>query len=103
MSFRWTRTAKVSKSRIPQAIGWGKEVSAFAQKKFGTPEIRMYMNAFGDVGVLRWEIDYADLAAFEAVQSKLMMDQEYWQYIAKADQAEIFVDGSVHDEISKLL
>lgn len=101
--YRWTRTAKISKGRFPQAIGWGKEIAAFAQKKFGTPEIRLYINAFGDVGIVRWESDYADLASFEKVQAKLLTDQEYWQQIAKANADELFIDGSVHDEVSKLL
>ena len=99
--YRWIRTAKVAKGRFPQAIGWAKEMAAFGEKKYKTPEIRVYMDAFGEVGTIRWEADYADLATFERVQNAVLTDPEYWQSIAKANADELFIDGSAHDYLLK--
>jgi len=99
--FRWIRTAKVAKGRFPQAIGWAKEVAAFAQKTFNTPEIKVFMEAFGDTGNLRWEIEYPDLATFEKVQGELMTNGDYWAAIAKANDDELFIDGTTKDYLLK--
>lgn len=99
--FRWVRTAKIAKGRVPQAIGFAKEISAFSQKKFATPEIRVYLDVTGDVGTVRWEMDFADLATFEKVQTAVMMDADYWQHITKANKDELFIDGTTTDSLMK--
>ena len=97
--YRWIRTAKIANGRFPQAIGWAKEMTGFAQKKFKTPEINLYVTAIGEQGVVRWECEYPDLATFERVQAAVLTDSEYWQYIARANQEQLFVDGYTHDTL----
>ena len=99
--YRWIRTGQISKGRAPQAIGWAKEVSAFAQSKLGTPEIKVFLDVFGQTGTIRWEVEYKDLATFETVQTKVMESPEYWQHVAKAEADELFIDGSFNDYLLK--
>jgi hypothetical protein len=101
LMYKWIRTVRVAKGRFPQAIGWAKEMAAFGQKKFGLPEIRVYMDTMGEIGTIRWEIDYADAAAWDKAQTAVMSDPEYWQFIAKANADELFIDGSAHDYLLK--
>jgi hypothetical protein len=101
MTIRWVRTSRASAKKIPQALGWAKEVAAFAEKKFGIDEIRVSMAMVGDLGLIRWETDYADLKAFEEKMSAVMADQDYWALIHKAMSDELFIDGTGRDEIFK--
>jgi hypothetical protein len=84
-----------------EAVAWGKEVSGFVEKKWGTPPLSVWVDAFGPVGVMRWSLDLADLAAVEKIQAQMMMDQSYWQLVDKAFKAQLFVDGSSTDYISR--
>lgn len=103
MSIRWVRTAKATGQRIPQAIGWSKEVSAFAQKKFGITDVRVSMAVTGETGLIRWEIDYPDLKTLEEKMAAVLMDQEYWQLIHRAFEQQLFIEGSTVDEIYRAL
>lgn len=99
--YRWIRTARVAKGHFPQALGWAKEMAGFGQKKFNLPEVRVYMDAVGEIGTIRWEIDYPDLAAWDKAQTQVLTDAEYWQLIAKANAQELFIDGTTHDYLLK--
>jgi hypothetical protein len=101
--YRWIRTAKISNGRFPQAIGWAKEVSGFVQKKFKTPDIRVYTAAVGEIGTLVWETDYSDLATLEKIQAQIPGDSEYWQYIHRAAQEQLFIDGETRDTLLRQL
>lgn len=101
--YKWIRTTRVANGRFPQAIGWAKEMAGLAQKKFGVSQCRVYMDSVGEIGTLRWEIDYADLATYEKTMNAVMNDQEYWQFIAKAHTDQLFIDGSAHDYLLKQL
>ncbi len=101
MGMRWMRTAKISRGKFMEAVAWAKEVSAYAEKRFNTPKIHTYIDAFGDVANLRWVIDYADLASMEKIQTQMLADADYWKMISRASTAEIFIDGSVIDTVMR--
>ena len=101
MSVRWMRSAVISNGRIPQAIAWSKEITSYAEKKFGTGKIETWVDAFGQVGSIRWSIDFPDLATVEKVQAQMLMDQDYWKHVERAAKAQLFIDGSTVDTISR--
>lgn len=101
MSLRWMRTAKIRDSKVLEAIAWGKEVCAYAEKKFSTPKIHTWLDTFGEQGTIRWSMDLPDFATYEKIQGQLLMDQGYWQQIQKAVKEGLFIDGSTVDHISR--
>jgi hypothetical protein len=103
MSVRWTRTITIANGRFMEAASWGKEVAGYAEKKYGLPPVTVWVDAFGPAGIMRWSVDFADLAAVEKMQLASMADQSYWQLVDKAVKAEIFVDGSAIDTVSRSL
>jgi nitrogenase molybdenum-iron protein alpha/beta subunit len=103
MSVRWMRTAQIANGKFMEAIAWAKETAGYVEKKWGTPHVAVLLDVFGPVGMVRWSTDFADLAAVEKVQAQMMMDQTYWQMIDKAFKAELFVDGTSVDTISRMV
>jgi hypothetical protein len=103
MGIRWVRTARIGKGRVMEAISWAKEVSAYAEKKFNTGKISVFMDAFGEVGTLRWMMDANDLAALEKIQMNMMADADYWKMIDRAMKAELFLEGYTRDEVMRSL
>jgi hypothetical protein len=101
MSVRWMRSAQVSRGRIPEGLAWAKEVSSYVEKKFALPAVEVYMDSFGDVGTIRWMMDFPDLNAVEAAFAKTMADADYWKMLERATKSELFIDGSVHDTVCR--
>jgi hypothetical protein len=99
MSVRWMRTAKIRDNKFLEAIAWGKEVCAFVEKKTGCPKVHMWIDTAGELGTVRWTLDLPDLAAVEKIQSQLLMDQTYWQMLAKSAKDGLFIDGQANDVI----
>lgn len=97
MSVRWMRTAKIANGKFLEAVGWAKETSAYVEKKWATPPVNVWIDSVGEVGLIRWTVDYTDLSEFETVQNKMLADQGYWQLVDKAMKSQIFIDGSTQD------
>jgi hypothetical protein len=95
------RSARIKGGNYMEAIGWGKEMAAYCEKTFGTGKIHVMLDLFGEMGTIRWESDYADLAALEKVNAKVMVDAEYWKRIHQANAAGLFIEGSVVDIVSR--
>jgi hypothetical protein len=99
---RWIRTATIKNSgKFQEAIGWAKEVAAYATKAYGMGNLEVFVDGFGVVGKIRWMSDLPDLATIDQVNAKLMTDQQYWKLIDRAAKAELFIDGSVHDLVMR--
>lgn len=97
---RWTRTARIKNSRVMEAIAWSKEISSWGKKKHGL-EIDTYLDVVGDLGTIRWSVEYADVASFDAKFMAVNMDPEYHQYVGKAMKDELFIDGTGVDTLSR--
>jgi hypothetical protein len=93
------RTAKIANGKFLEAIGWAKETSSYVEKKWGTPPVNVWIDSFGEVGTIRWSMDFTDLSGVEKVQGQMLADQGYWQLVEKAMKAELFVDGSTIDSV----
>jgi hypothetical protein len=101
MSVRWIRSGQISRGRIPEGLAWAKEMSSYVEKKFALPPIEIFMDSFGDVGMIRWMVDFPDLNAVEAAFAKTMADSDYWKMVERANKAELFIDGSFHDTVAR--
>src|SRR5579863_9158423 len=103
MSVRFTRSAKISRGRFMEALAWAKETAGYVESKFGLPKVSVWIDAFGDINTVRWTIDYADLAAIDKANAQLMADGDYWTMVERANEKGLFIDGSVHDTVSRLV
>lgn len=102
MSIRWTRTGQIKNSRVMEAIGWSKEITAWAKKKYDVT-VETWLDVVGHTNTMRWTAEYPDLATFDKVMSAVQMDAEYWRHIEQAMKSELFIDGVAVDTISKKL
>jgi hypothetical protein len=101
MSVRWTRSSQIANGKYLEAIGWAKETSAYVEKKWNTPSVSVWLDSFGQMGTMRWSIDFPDLASVEKVQTQMLADQGYWQLVDKAFKNGLFIDNTTQDTISR--
>ncbi len=95
---RWMRSARVKNgAKFIEAVTWAKQVAAFAEKKYNTPKVNVYMDVVGQIGTIRWIIDYDDLAEFEKVQAQVLGDPEYFAKLKQAESKELFIEGQLED------
>ena len=94
------RTATIGKGGFMEAMAWSKEAAGYVEKLTGH-KVDVWLDSFGTVGVVRWTLEAADLGAIEKAQAVVMMDQAYWQMIQKAIKAELFIEGTSVDYISR--
>jgi hypothetical protein len=94
---RWMRTAQIAIGKAMPAIGWSKEIAEFVKKYEGVSSVDVFLDIFGELGTIRWIVDYEDLATLEKVEKQIMEDQEYWQRLEKTK--EFFVESKAHDII----
>jgi uncharacterized alpha/beta hydrolase family protein len=97
---RWTRSAQIVMGKYLQAVQWAKEITEFLNKKYKI-QVSVYMDSFGEVGTIRWFVDYADFAAFEKLGNQLLADQEYFQKVNQA--TDLLIAGSVFDTVMRAI
>lgn len=101
MGVRWTRTALIANGKFMEAVAWSKEVSGYIESKWSSPPLSTWVDAFGQVGTIRWSLDFTDLSAVEKIQGQMLTDAGYWQLVDQAYKKGLFVDGSGNDVISR--
>ncbi len=99
--FRFHRTARISRGKLPDGVQWAKEVAGYINTKYAPVSVQAYAEVFGDIGKIHWYADYEDLATVERINAQLQADQGYWALLGKA--ADLFVEGSVHDTLIQSL
>ncbi len=97
---RWMRSARVTHGHFPEAIAWSKSIAEYAEMKLSCPKIQVFVDAFGEVGTVRWMIDYTDLAQLQTVQAKIQADPGYWAKLKES--AGLFVQDSLNDVAMRL-
>ncbi len=96
---RWIRTGQIAAGKTLPAIAWAKEIAEYVKKYEGSSTCDVFMDAFGEVGTIRWIIDYEDFASMEKVQNQVMSDPEFHQKAEKT--RELFIEGKVHDVVMR--
>jgi hypothetical protein len=94
------RTVSIAPGKVAGAVAFGHQIAKLVRDKTGV-ELQPAMPVGGNPNRLRWRAIYQSLAEFEATTVKLTSDAEYLDFIAK--NAELFIAGSVDDEIWRVL
>ena len=97
---RWMRSGQIAGGKTMQAISWIKELQGYLKEKYDS-KLEVFGDVFGEVGTVRWIIDYEDLAALENAHKQIMGDQEYWQKLEKTP--DLFIQGKVNDVVMRLM
>lgn len=98
---RWIRTGQIAGGNLISAIAWAKEMAEFVKKYKDISSIDVFMDTFGEVGTIRWIVDYEDFASFEKVQKQIMSDQEFHKRTENAPK--LFIEGKTNDVIMSSL
>ena len=98
---RWIRTAQIAAGNPMPAIAWAKEIAEYVKKYEGFSSIDVFMDTFGEVGTIRWIVDYEDFASFEKVQKQIMSDQEFHKRTENAPK--LFIERKTNDVIMSSL
>ncbi len=97
---RFTRHATLKNaSYVPKALGWATEFNAYFNDNYDV-ELHFGMELFG-ANRLFWYADVDEVATLEEINMKIMQDTDYWGMIEKGK--EFWVDGSLQDEVVKLV
>jgi hypothetical protein len=89
------RNASIAPGKTVPALAFAKEVAGYVKDKAGV-EIGVAMPIGGNPNRVGWAARHENLAAFEAMQTKLLADPKYLELIAKG--ADNFIAGSIHEE-----
>ena len=92
----FNRVASIAPGKTAAAIAFGKEIAAYMKEAYKV-DLEMLMPVGGNPQRLAWSARYADLAALDAVNGKILMDKKYWEIINK--NSDLFLAGSIHDSM----
>ena len=92
---RFQRSIRISRGRALEATQWAREVSEYINGKQPNFKAQAFSSRFGDVNMIVWHIDFADLAALDKYQQSFNTDSGYWEMIKKG--SDYFIEGSVYD------
>jgi hypothetical protein len=90
------RTACVIPGRMPSAIGFAQEISAYIKSAHGV-ELEVLLPIGGNPTRVAWVSRFKDLAAYDAYAQKLLADKEFSTRVSKA--SDNFVPGSFDDAL----
>ena len=92
---RWTRTAKIAQGKIQETVQWAKDLREYTKTKFeGGADVKIYLQTFGEMGVICWMADFENLATLELV-GQVLDDDEGYQERLKAVASDLFLPGIV--------
>lgn len=88
------RTASIGPGKVGSALGFAHEISGYIKSHFGV-DVTVHMPIGGNPNRVAWSANYDNLAAFEAMQVRMMSDTDYLGMVAKG--SENFLPGSLYD------
>ncbi len=90
----FNRTASIAPNKTASAIGFAHEISAYMKDAYGV-ELEVLLPIGGNPQRIAWSARYKDLAALDAVSTKLISDKRYWELVGKS--SDNFLPGSIRD------
>ena len=91
---RWTRTAKIAQGKLQETVQWAKDLREYNKTKFeGGADVKIYLETFGEMGVICWMADFENLATLELVGQVLDDDEGYQERLKAA--IDLFMPGIV--------
>jgi hypothetical protein len=93
------RTSRAKIGKLPEAIAWAKEIAVLAEKKSDVGKVAVYVDAFGELGTIRWVVDLSDWSQLEKVTVQLMGDPDYREKLSNAGT--FFMEGMTNDVLMR--
>ncbi|MEO6030358.1 MAG: hypothetical protein ABIP61_00415 [Burkholderiaceae bacterium] len=94
----FVRTAGIAPGKTGNVLTFAKEVAAHFQKQYDVT-LEVLLPVGGNPARIAWSGRYKDLAAMEAVNTRMMADKAYQELVGK--HVGDFVPGSLRDAIWK--
>jgi hypothetical protein len=92
----FVRVAGVKPGKTGAAMAFAKEIAGYLKASHHI-DVEVLRPIGGNPQRVAWSTRYADLAALEAFNNKLMTDAKYWELVNGA--SDCFMPGSMHDAI----
>jgi len=92
----FVRVACVRPGKHVAAMGFAKEISAFLKDSYHL-DMEVLRPVGGNPYRIAWSTRHADMAAMEAVTTKMHADPKYWALLNGA--SEYFIAGATRDDI----
>jgi hypothetical protein len=92
--------ASIAAGKTTNAIAFAHQIAAYMKEAYGL-ELEVLLPIGGNPQRIAWSTRYNDLAAFDAVSSKLLTDKHYWEIVGKG--TENFIAGSMRDSIWRVI
>jgi hypothetical protein len=96
----FNRTAGIAPGKTANALGFAQEIAAYMKSTYGV-DLEILSPIGGNPQRIAWSTRYKDLAALEAVTTKLTADKKYWEIVGK--HSDNFVAGSMRDSIWRVV
>jgi hypothetical protein len=95
------RSACIAPGKYAEALQFATEISEFSRKYEGAGNVGIYLDSFGEMGTIRWFVDYENLASLEKVMDQIYADPDWFKKISAAK--DLFIEGSTHDVVMRSL
>lgn len=92
----FNRTASIAPGKTAAALGFAHEIASYMKRAYDV-KLEVLMPIGGNPQRITWSARYQDLAALDAVNSKILADKEYMALASKG--SENFLPGSLRDSI----
>jgi hypothetical protein len=84
---RWTRTAKIAQGKLQETIQWAKDLREYTNTKFeGGANVKIYLQSYGELGVICWMVDFENMAELELAGQVLDADEGYQERLKAASE-----------------
>jgi hypothetical protein len=95
------RSARIAYGKYSEVLQFATEISEFSKKYEGAGNVGIYLDSFGEIGTIRWFVDYENLASLEKVMHQIYADPDWFKKINEAK--DLFIEGSFHDVVMRSL
>lgn len=93
----FTRVGRVA--RNPQAaMAFAIDITSFLKEKYHTTT-QCWARTGGPTGQIVWQTTFENMSAMERFNEALLADDEYWDKVKEAQEAEFFERSSFEDGI----
>jgi hypothetical protein len=96
----FNRVASIAPGKTPSAIAFAHEIAAYMKEAYKV-ELEVLLPIGGNPQRIAWSARYKDLAAMDAVSTKVLADKHYWTVVTKGNDN--FLAGSMHDTLWRVV
>lgn len=96
--YKWSRSAVIAQGKGPEATEFAAQVAAFITERY--VPVQVGMELAGQWGRIHWFSEPESAAHWEAINLKLMADEEYQTLLVAA--GDLFIAGETEDTLVML-